>query len=65
MLLQHNKMQPQTAHATAQQLMDQYSECLPHPIYSPNLTSHNYHASVPLKAALGGKRLEIKEAVHR
>jgi histone-lysine N-methyltransferase SETMAR len=68
-LLQHDKVHPHTACVTAKKITDLRLECIPHPLYSPDLAPSDYHVFGPLKEALGGKKFstdnEIKEAVHR
>ena len=43
-------------------------ECLPHLLYSPDLTASDFHAFGPLKEVMGGKSFrsdeEVQQAVH-
>ena len=53
-LLQHDNVQPHTAHATAATIEDMHFERLPHPPYLPDLAPSDYHILGPLKETLGG-----------
>jgi histone-lysine N-methyltransferase SETMAR len=49
-------------------MQDLFFECLPHPPYSPDLASSNFHVFGPLKQAMEGKSFrsdeEVQQAVH-
>ena len=53
-LLRHGNAQPHTARSTAATIEDIHFECLPHPLYSPDLAPSDDHIFGPLKEALGG-----------
>ena len=67
-LLQHDNAQPHTAHSTVATIKDLSFECLPHPLYSPDLTPSDFHMFGPVKEATGGKSSrsdkEVQLAVH-
>jgi len=48
-LLQHDNSRPHTARSTIATIQDLSFECLPHPPYSPDLASSDFHVSEPLK----------------
>jgi len=66
-LLQHDNARPHTARSTFATIQD-LSECLPHPPYSPDLAPSDFHVFGPLKEAMGGKSFrsdeEVQQAVH-
>ena len=53
-LLQHDNARAHTARSTVATIQD-LSECLPHPPYSPDLTPIDFHVFGLLKEAMGGK----------
>jgi histone-lysine N-methyltransferase SETMAR len=55
-LLQHDNAQPHTARSTVAIIQDLFFECLPHPPYSPDLATSDFHVFGQLKEATGGKR---------
>jgi len=67
-LLQHDNARPHTAHSTVATIQDLSFECLPHLLYSPDLTPSDFHVFGPLKEVMGGKSFrsdeEVQEAVH-
>jgi len=67
-LLQHDNARPHTARSTVDTIQDLSFECLPHPPYSPNLTSSDFHVFGPFKEAIWGKPFrsdeEMQQAVH-
>jgi histone-lysine N-methyltransferase SETMAR len=64
-ILHHDNAWPHTARATAATIEDLHFECLPHPPYSPDLAPSDYHMIGPLKEALGGKKFQSDEEIHR
>jgi len=68
-LLQHDNAQPHTACSTVATIQDLAFECVPHPLYSPDLATSDFHVFGPLKEAMGGKSFrsdeEVKQAVHK
>ena len=66
--LQHDNARPHTARSTVATIQDLSFECLPHPPYSPDLASSDFHVFGPLKGAMGGKYFrseeEVQQAVH-
>jgi histone-lysine N-methyltransferase SETMAR len=67
-LLQHDNARPHTACSTVATIQDLSFECLPHPLYLPDLASSDLHVFGPLKEAIGGKFFrsdkEMQQAVH-
>ena len=67
-LLQHENARPHTARSTVSTIQDLSFECLPHPPYSPDLATSDFHVSEPLKKAIGSKSFrsdeEVQQAVH-
>ena len=67
-LLQYDNARPHTAHSSVATIQDLSFECLPHPLYSPDLTPSDIHIFGPLKEAMGGKSFrsdeEVKQVVH-
>jgi histone-lysine N-methyltransferase SETMAR len=61
-LLQHDSAQPHTAHSTVATIQDLSFECLPHPPYSPDFASSDFHVFGLLKEAIGGKSFRSDEA---
>ena len=68
-LLQHDNARPHTARSTAATIQDLSFQCLPHPLYSPDLASSVFHIFGPLKEAMGGKSFMsnevVQQAVHK
>ena len=64
----HINAWPHTACSTVTTIQDPSFECLPHPLYSPDLVPSDFHVFGPLKAAMGGKSFrsdeEVQQAVH-
>jgi histone-lysine N-methyltransferase SETMAR len=67
-LLQRDNARPHTARSTVAAIQDLSFECLPHPPYSPDLASSDFHVFGPLKEAMGGKAFrsnnEVQQVVH-
>ena len=67
-LLQHDNAQPHTARSTVATIQDLSFECLPHPLYSPDLAPSDFHVFGPLEEAMEGKSFrsdeEVQQAVH-
>jgi len=67
-LLQHDNSRPHTARSTVATIQDLSFECLPHPPYSPDLASSDFHVFEPIKETMGGKSSrsdeEVQQAVH-
>ena len=61
-LLQHDNARPHTACSTVATIQD-LSECLPHPLYSPDLAPTDFHVYGPLKEVMGGKSFRSDEEV--
>ena len=68
-LLQHDTARPHTAHSTVATIQDLSFRCLPHLLYSPDLTPSDFHVFGPLKEVMGGKSFrsdeDVQEAVHK
>ena len=63
-LLQQNNAKPQTARSTLTNIQELGGmELLPHPAYSPDLESSNYHLFQPMAHFLCGRNFENIEAV--
>ena len=66
-LLQHDNARPHTSRATAEALVKQKFECVPHPPYSPDLSPCDFHIFPNLKRDLKGIHFttddEVKDAV--
>jgi len=66
--LLHDNARPHTATATVSTIEELQFECIPHPPYSPNLTSPDFHVFSTLKDALSGTQFrddnEVQLAVH-
>ena len=66
--LLHDNARPHTATATVSTVEELRFECIPHPLYSPDLAPSNFHAYSPLKDALSGTQFgednEVQLAVH-
>ena len=62
-LLQHNNAQPHTIHSTVATIQDLSFECLPHPLYSPDLGPSDFHVFGALKEVMGGKSFRSDEEV--
>ena len=52
--LLHNSARPHTATATVSTIEELWFECIPHPLYSPNLVPSDFHIFGPLKYVLSG-----------
>ena len=67
-LLQHDNARPHTARSTVATIQDLSFECLPHPLYSPDLAPSDFHVFGQLKEAMGDKFFrsdeEVQQAVH-
>jgi len=67
-LLQHDNARPHNARSTIATIQDLSFECLPHPLYSPDLAPSNFQVFGPLKEAMEGKSFrsdeEVQQAVH-
>jgi hypothetical protein len=67
-LLQHDNAQPHTASSPVATIQDLAFECLPHPLYSPDLAPRDFHVFGPLKEVMGGKSFrsdkEVQQEVH-
>jgi len=67
-LLQHDNARAHTARSTVATIQDLSFEYLPHPPYSPDLVSSDFHVFEPLKQAMGGKSFRsdkgVQQAVH-
>jgi histone-lysine N-methyltransferase SETMAR len=67
-LLQCNNAQTHTACSTVATIRDLSFKCLPHPPYSPDLATSDFHVFGPLKEAMGSKSFrsneELQLAVH-
>jgi hypothetical protein len=67
-LLQHDNAQPHTAGSPVATIQNLACECLPHPLYSPDLAPRDFHIFGPLKEVMGGKSFrsneEVQQAVH-
>jgi len=65
--VQHDKAWPHTARSTVAPIQDLSFECLPHPLYSPDLAPSDFHVFGQLKEAMGGKSFrsnkEVQQAV--
>jgi histone-lysine N-methyltransferase SETMAR len=66
--LLHDNAWPHTTHETVAKLKDLHFECLPHPLYSPDLAPSDFHVLVALKGELSGRKFgsdeEDQEVVH-
>jgi len=67
-LLQHDNARPHIARSTVATIQDLSFKCLPHPPYSTDLASSDFHVFGPLKEVRGGKSFrsdeEVQQAVH-
>jgi len=67
-LLQHDNARTHTARSTVATIQDLSFECLPSPLYPPDLAPSDFHVFGPLKDAMGSKSLrsdeEVQQAVH-
>ena len=67
-LLQHDNARTHTACSAVATIRDLSFECLPHPLYSPDLAPSDFHVFGPLKEVMGGKSFrsdeEVQQAVH-
>jgi len=67
-LLQHDNARPHTARSTVATIQALSFKCLPHPPYSPDLASSDYHVFGPFKEAMEGKSFrsdeDVQQAVH-
>ena len=64
-LLQHDNARPHTARSTVATIQYLSFECLPHPLYSPDLASSDFHVFGPLKEAMEGKSFRSDEEVQQ
>ena len=60
--MQHDKAWPHTARSTVAPIQDLSFECLPHPLYSPDLAPSDFHVFGQLKEAMGGKYFRSDES---
>jgi hypothetical protein len=64
----HDNAKPYTATTTVAAIEELRFECIPHTLYSPDLSPLGFHVFGPLKDALSGKQFrdnhEVKSAVH-
>jgi len=67
-LLQHDNARPNTARSTVATIQDLSFDCLPHPPYSLDLASSDFHVFGPHKGTMASKSLrsdeEVQQAVH-
>jgi histone-lysine N-methyltransferase SETMAR len=54
-----------TVRSTVAAIQDLSFECLPHPLYSPDLAPSDFHVFGPLEEAMGGKSFKSDEEVHQ
>jgi histone-lysine N-methyltransferase SETMAR len=64
-ILHHYNARSRTVRATAATIEDLHFECLPHPLYSPDLVPSYYHMFGLFKEALQGKKFLSDEEVHQ
>jgi histone-lysine N-methyltransferase SETMAR len=68
-LLRHDNARPHTASSTSAPIQDLFFECLPHPLYSPDLAPSDFHVFGPLEEAMGDKSFrsdeEVQQTVHK
>jgi len=68
-LLQQDNARPHTSGATTDAIASLRFTLLPHPVYSPDITSRDFYFFPKLKEDLRGQNLnsdeEVKVAVHR
>jgi len=66
--LLHDNARPHTATATVSTIEELWCECIPHPLYSPDLAPSDFHVFGPLKDALSGTQFrddgEVRSAEH-
>jgi histone-lysine N-methyltransferase SETMAR len=63
-LLQHDNARPHIARSTVATIQD-LSEWLLHPPYSPDLAPSDFHVCGPLKEAMGGKSFRSDEEMQQ
>ena len=67
-LLQRDNARAHTARSTVATIQDLSFDCLPHPPYSLDLASSDFHVFGPLIVSIGGKSSrsdeEVQQAVH-